>query len=169
MSTRYVWGKYNYELINAGTITSTDVILSWDEDNTSPTIYYSKEAEKSGNQIVLAGTIKNEKITKAGPDEYPSDFSGSGYAYITLYGNKYPEQGLYYGTLLFRRYGVGPWVSLSPTRYTLTHYSGYGKTSKIGTVSNASSSTYPRHNYKGQITSICAIIPALLRRCNHVQ
>lgn len=149
MSTRYVWEKSNYELINAGTITSTDVILSWDEDNTSPTIYYSKKAEKSGNQIVLAGTIKNEKITKAGPDEYPSDFSGSGYAYITLYGNKYPEQGLYYGTLLFRRYGVGPWVSLSPTRYTLTHYSGYGKTSKIGTVSNASSSTYPQDGVSG--------------------
>lgn len=35
----------------------------------------------------------------------------------------------------------------------------------LGTVSNAASSTYPRHNYTGQITSICAIIPVLLRRC----
>lgn len=41
--------------------------------------------------------------------------------------------------------------------------------SYIATVSNASSSTYPRHNYTGQITSICAVIPSLIRRCSHVQ
>ena len=40
--------------------------------------------------------------------------------------------------------------------------------SYIAAVSNAAASTYPHHNYTGQITSICAIIPALLRRCNHV-
>ena len=43
------------------------------------------------------------------------------------------------------------------------------KGSLSGNSSNASASTYPHHNYTGQITSICAIIPALLRRCNHVQ
>lgn len=41
-----------------------------------------------------------------------------------------------------------------------------GKGSAVGTVSNAAASTYPRHNYTGQITSICAIIPVLLRRCS---
>ena len=47
---------------------------------------------------------------------------------------------------------------------------GLGKgTSSLGTISNASSSTYPRHNYTAQITSICAVIPAPLRRCSHVE
>ena len=50
--------------------------------------------------------------------------------------------------------------------------SGTGNSYKVGkgsystAVSNAASSTYPRHNYTGQITSICAIIPVLLRRCS---
>lgn len=53
--------------------------------------------------------------------------------------------------------------NVTATRYVV------GKGSLSTTVSNASSSTYPRHNYTAQITSICAVIPAPLRRCSHVE
>ena len=42
------------------------------------------------------------------------------------------------------------------------------KTGDISTVSNSGASTYPPNDTRPRIASIC-VIPALLRRCNHVE
>lgn len=138
---------------------------------------YSISKSTTGNEVVL---VSPSNTTLYSGDTSTQINAGEYFRVeVSLGGEtvKYPTTGVYQAEARMSldwhpRYVPGVGISGSGLRLagidgdaTLYSYANYSLSNSIA-VSNAASSTYPRHNYTGQITSICAIIPVLLRRCS---
>ena len=159
MSTRYVWSKSNIAPQIGATYSGGNTIFSY-RNNSAPYIYYSSIASPSGSDIVLSGSIGHEYVNpgQALPD-WPLNWSGPGYLYILdSSSQKVPSKGLFYlpgvGQKLERSGGsVGSSLNVRSGE-TVYMYTGYAAGTAVGTVSNASSSTYPPQYYAPKFARI---------------
>ena len=176
MSTRYVWEKCDiaYRLNEGKVVNYGNRQTSYVDDGPSYTSYidYYTDVHVDSNGNINGTKIRTQTVnsTSAQPSNgsyfhaYMSDgenvFDYS--PYFMKANNRTEVNYVKYSSSAdpdYIRINVQYYIPLSAVSQ---------KGTLIASVSNASSSTYPRHNYTGQITSICAIIPVLLRRCEHV-
>jgi len=172
LSTRYVWERYNTEK-ELAKITASSAYVGSAEYNTDWYVAVANESALNISNGIKASqyTIRSATYSASigtvglnagecfsdifnsepsGPVDIKYQASESAIIRPRTFTDE-PEKDFYvYGEIYI----------LSTTRVKGDNF--------LGTVSNASASTYPRHNYTGQITSICAIIPVLLRRYKHV-
>lgn len=175
MSTRFVWNKSNcaYEYSRHGT-NSWSGSVDW-ADSLPVQIYLAASPENIGLSFNSSNVFVPKTI------QYPSqiiNLTEDSPSYTVPAGTPFYIAGVSSNKVFYRAdrsltislgeySGSGSrWPILGSGIYELEVKCSKG--SSVGQVSNASSSTYPHHNYTGQITSICTIIPALLRRCNRV-
>lgn len=173
MSNRYVWNRYGIELQTNGTVTagapSSIIVNNVDTSgsaSSSVPVDYSTSIQRNGANIELVN-----------PTERLFNFPGSnGYTFpVGTYIKVNPKWDYRYNIVIEDVLYVTSEMELRPSGSTLRaysgsaiRYSGYTKGSANGTASNSGASTYPPNDTRPRIASIC-VIPALLRRCNHVE
>lgn len=143
MSTRYVWGRYDYALdlertINAPSSLGEMTVEAMD-------VYLSSQ--------IAVGTGNTVELLNPSVDSHPwgirnVQVSAGQYFYVEVhdgYRTRIPSSGIYYAangcTLNFDDRGTKWYLRL--TRGQLQLYIYYTRGTKVGTISNASSSTYP--------------------------
>lgn len=175
MSNRYVWNKSNcdYEYARHGTNNWAGSV-DW-ADSLPAQIYLAASPENIGLSFNSSNVFVPKTI------QYPSqiiNLTEDSPSYTVPAGTPFYIAGVR-GNRVFYRADRSLKISLgeysdSANRWPIEGSGIYelevkaSKGSFAATVSNSSSSTYPHHNYTEQITSICAIIPVLLRRYKHV-
>ena len=181
MSTRHVWDKYSLALEQQDALPYPS---SWEVYNIDPSssmyIYRALAYTIENGQIKLVNPQSEAAYWSAMMDDRNEYyFNGNTYFYIANEDGGYRNPisgGVYYGAsprfVLSMKYN-----SAHEMRNFMTNdgqgrsiYSGgVGQGDEhLGTVSNASSSTYPPCDAAGRITSICAVLP-IIRRCRDVQ
>ena len=161
MSNRYVWERYNF------TLESTSVSYPKKPVPTSASTIY-RATEINGNSDYSIRLI-NQTTQHLG-NGMNVDIPGRTYFYAVDGNVRIPTTGVYYTDKTVEiQHTISGGNQVVSILGVVTNYLNYLIGSAVDTISNAASSTYPRHNYTGQITSICAVIPPLLRRCSHVE
>lgn len=162
MSTRYVWSQNEINHVQTAQLGST-----WTGD-TGYTSY------------VLSATInvsEYDNIWNSGTNiyseggSYPPPIScsaGKYYSISFLNGYIYCESSGQISVTKNRNHDSVDYRVSSGTFKAATRYEYDEKGSSIGTVSNASSSTYPQRDSRRLNTIICTIL-LILRRCSHVK
>lgn len=150
MSNRYVWGKYTYEI--AKETESGGFLFSARAYSTNPTCYYSASLQVSGNSIALAGdasSVNWSTVTTTGSSGQLIANTPT-YFYVEREGTRYPTTGLYfasptltYVSEIYSYSGVSYFNFYVKSGTTLQLCSGPVQGSTVGSVSNASPSTYP--------------------------
>ena len=178
MSTRYVWEKYNKKLELQVSSAAWRTIAGPDPAPSTISVAFTSDVNdlqpsnpdaSSSSAAVIATPERSVtlRLSTLGNNAGEEDINAGEYF-------QYKNGPVYYSEesttiRYFQANGITGSTFLlgsSGSARRITYKAVKG--TAVGTVSNAAASTYPRHNYTGQITSICAIIPVLLRRCEHV-
>lgn len=177
MSTRYVWEKCGiaYELSEGQVVSNGGKHTRYVDDAPSYTSYidYYTDVHVDSNGNISGTKIRTQTVNSISAEpsngSYFHAYMSDGedvfdYSPCFMKANNRTEVN-------YTKYSSG--ADSDYIRINVQYYIPLSAVSQkgalIATVSNAASSTYPRHNYTGQITSICAVIPSLIRRCSHVQ
>ena len=164
MSIRYVWLKNNLAL----NVTGQLLAGQWFSAAAYPsgTLHIGESVHASGNKVEL-----NESATKTINSGASSTIASENYGYIsTDSGSHYPSNAdLWHNNTNVNANILSSSQGWQLTSGTLDIIRGWKKGSNTGTISNASSSTYPLNNNAPAITNICAIIPQLIRGYKHVR
>ena len=181
MSNRYVWQRYAVNISTSQGAPTNRVEYIWQTDfgEPEPSAYvrYSSPYDGGVGYGPDFGSSETE-TTQYDFDRWDSDTQTEILNWddsVTIPANKYfgiASRDVYqvfkvYLTTAQTELSTGRQSQpVSPSVIPLTFVRSKGAAN--GTVSNSASSTYPPNDARPRIASIC-VIPALLRRCNHVE